>query len=86
MKKKITLILLIVAAMIVGSAIGKSVEGIESLEWLGYSKGLSISPFVVAIPIISFTFGFDLNINVAQIIMAVVAVIAYPKVVKLLDA
>ncbi|MGN0622014.1 MAG: DUF4321 domain-containing protein [Porcipelethomonas sp.] len=86
MKKKIILILLLVAALILGSAVGKGAAGIESLQWLGYSKSLSVSPFTVTIPVISLTFGFDLTINVAQIIMAVAAVIAYPKIVKLLNA
>ncbi len=86
MKKKIILILLIVAALILGSAIGKGASGTEAIRWLGYSKSLSVSAFTVTIPVISFTFGFDLTINIAQIIMTVIAVIAYPKVVKLLNA
>lgn len=86
MKKKITLIILIIAALILGSIIGKNVDGVETLKWLGYSKSLSMQPSIVDIPVIKFTFGFDLSINIAQIIMTVIAVIAYPKVLKLLNA
>lgn len=52
MKKKITLIILIIAALILGSIIGKNVDGVETLKWLGYSKSLSMQPSVVDLSLI----------------------------------
>lgn len=79
-KRTLTLIVLIIAAIALGSFVGDIFSGVSSLSWLDYTVAYTLSPFTFDIKIIQLTFGFSLSINVAQIVFLVIAVLLYPKV------
>lgn len=83
MKKTLYFLLLLVCACVLGGVIGNISSG--SFAWLGYSRGISLAPSTFSTDLVSLTFGFAVNINVAQIICIIIAIYAYiktaPKVV-----
>lgn len=85
MKNKILLIALLIAGAIIGSIAGSGAEHIEALDWLAYSKHISISPFELNLVIIKLTFGCDFSMSVSQILFMILAVALYPKFSKMLS-
>ncbi len=78
MKKSLYMIVLIAAAVVLGSLIGNVVFG--SLKWLGYSRVFSFEPGTfINIDVLKLTFGITVQFNVAQIILVLVAIFVYYK-------
>jgi len=86
MKKKIILIFLLIAAAIIGSIIATACDGITYFNWLSYAKSVGVQPFTVDAVSINLTFGINFSLSVAQIICFIIAIIAYPKLAKSIDA
>lgn len=86
MKKKIILIFLLIAAAIIGSIIATACDGVTYFSWLSYAKSVGVQPFTVDAVSINLTFGINFSLSVAQIICFIIAIIAYPKLAKSLDA
>lgn len=82
MKNKILLVMLIIAAAIIGSIAAKGALNVDSLSWLAYSKGIGISPTTINLVVFNLTIGFEFSLSIAQIIFMLIAVIAYPKLAK----
>lgn len=86
MKKALLMSLFIIAAIILGGLIGGACAGINALSWLSYSKNFAFQPGTFDIDILSVTFGFSLNVNVAQLIFICIALFAYfklaPKIIS----
>ncbi|HNZ98360.1 DUF4321 domain-containing protein [Ruminococcus sp.] len=79
MKKTLYFLLLLVCACVLGVVIANSASG--SFAWLGWSRGISLSPSTFSTDIISLTFGFGLSISVAQVICIAVSIYIYIKTV-----
>ncbi len=79
MKKALLMSLFIIAAIVLGALIGGGCEGVEYLNWLSYSKDFSFQPGTIDIDVLSFTFGFSINVCVAQLILVFVGLFSYYK-------
>lgn len=78
MKKSLYMIVLIAAAVVLGSLIGNVALG--SLGWLGYSRTFSFEPGTfIDIDVLRLTFGITVTFNVAQILLVLVAILVYYK-------
>lgn len=88
-KKSLVFIFLITLAMIVGSFIAIQCSKTESfLQFLSYSYAIGLennSPMVIDLIIIKITLGFTVNISIAHGITIILAIIAYPKIVKFVE-
>lgn len=86
MKKTILLILLLLAGAVVGSLVASVTGDISGLNWLAYSKGISISPpLTINLVIMKISFGIDFSMSIAQLIFMIIAVAIYPKLKKVID-
>ncbi|MBE6839933.1 MAG: DUF4321 domain-containing protein [Ruminococcus sp.] len=82
MKKTFVFAILLLAAVILGALMGASCRDIEPLAWLAYSKGFSLDSLRIDLSILSIDFGCALKVNVAQLILILVALCVYPKAAK----
>ncbi|SEH41272.1 protein of unknown function [Ruminococcus flavefaciens] len=84
MKKTLYFLLLLICGCILGGIIASAASG--SFAWLGWSRGITLAPSTFATDLISLTFGFSVNISVAQVICIIAAIYAYiktaPKVIS----
>ncbi len=79
MKRTLLMIALLIAAIFLGGLIGESTATMAGLEWLGktYSVGISTSEFNLRV--ITITFGMQINICIAEVLMILAVLISYPK-------
>lgn len=75
--RTILLIVLLLLAVVLGMIIGNLCEGVSSLSWLAASASFGLSPTTVDLAVINITLGFAVNINVAQAILLLAAIVAY---------
>lgn len=80
MKNKLVLLFLVVAAGISGGLIGKMVDGVHGLSWLAYSKSIGLDATTLDLSIFDLTFGIHISMNVAQILLLILALLIAPKV------
>ena len=74
--------MLILAAVILGALIGSGTQNISALDWLSYSKGFTLNSLKLDLSIITISFGCAIKVNVAQLILLLVALAVYPKTAK----
>ena len=78
MKKTLYMVMLIVVACILGGLIGGAAYG--SLGWLGYTTGFDFQPGTfINTSVLTLTFGLSIYINIAQILLILVAIYVYYK-------
>lgn len=85
LKKTIAFLFFMLAGITAGTVIAKLCGGISWLEWLswGQSVGLSTSsPAVVDLIVFKIAFGFTLNVNVAQIVCILLAIVIFSRTCK----
>ncbi len=71
-KRTIYIVILVIAAITLGRLIGSHADG--ELAWLAYNLAFSFTPGeLLDIDILQLTFGISVNINVAQIILLLLA-------------
>ncbi|NLJ31065.1 MAG: DUF4321 domain-containing protein [Clostridiales bacterium] len=84
MKKNLTktflFIILLLLAVVLGKITGAACAGIPYAAWLGTGAKFGFSPFSVNLSVVSFTIGATVDINVAQAVFLLAAIIAYPKI------
>ncbi|MEF9984034.1 MAG: DUF4321 domain-containing protein [Oscillospiraceae bacterium] len=79
-KKGLIFLFFILAGVILGSLLAQITSDISGLSWLAYGKQIGISasnPMILDLAIIKIAFGFEMGINVAQIICLVLSFFAY---------
>ena len=77
-RNKWILFLFLLAGMVLGSFLGYYLKTFAFLEWLDYGQAFGMtSPMRFSLGVVSFTFGFDLRINIGSIIGMVLGYIAY---------
>lgn len=84
-KKNLVFALLFIAAIVLGSIIGDTLSGVKGLSWLSYGISFGISsgnPLVINLYILTLTFGLAFSINIAQVILIIVALLLYKPISK----
>ena len=87
MKLQRTLVFLffLLSGIIVGALLASACADISFLSWLAYGKtiGLSTSnPMLLDLSMIKVAFGFEVGVNVAQIITITAALLIYKSVAR----
>lgn len=78
--KSILLIILLLLAVVLGKIIGAACVGNPYASWLGAGASFGFSPLTVNLSVVSFTVGAMVNINVAQAVLLLAAIVSYTKV------
>ncbi len=78
------LLFLILAAVVIGGFIAQLTSGISALKWLTYGEAISfnygnLNP-LIDLGIFKFNFGFQLNVNILQIVLICISLLIYRKV------
>ena len=79
-KHNLILIFLLLAGVAVGSLLASATAGMPFLGWLSYGGRVGIStqePMLLDLAVLQVAFGFQLQINVAQIICIIAAICMY---------
>ena len=79
-KHNLILIILLLAGVVVGSLLANVTAGVPFLGWLSYGGRVGIStqePMLLDLAVLQVAFGFQLQINVAQIICIIAAICMY---------
>ena len=85
MKKNLILLFLLLAGVMFGSLLAAATRGIPTLSWLSYGQTVGISvdnPMILDLAVIQLAFGFELGVNIAQIICVLIAIFAYKGLVS----
>ena len=73
-------ILFIFAGLVIGGLLGQVASQVDWLSWLAYGQTFGIQdPFVLDMNVLSLTFAFSININIASIIGLGIAIFLYKK-------
>lgn len=83
-KKNLLLIVFVLSGIILGALAAELAAKIPYLGWLSFGKTVGISPdtpLLLDLSVFRLAFGVELGINVAQVIMVLLGVLAYKKVV-----
>ncbi len=79
MKRTLLMIVLLIAAIFLGGLIGETTATLAGLEWLGKTYSVGISTCELNLRVITLTFGLQLQICIAEVLMILVALLSYPK-------
>ena len=85
MKKNLILLFLLLAGVMFGSLLAAATRGSPWLSWLSYGQTVGISvdnPMILDLAVIQLAFGFELGVNIAQIICVLIAIFAYKGLVS----
>ena len=85
MKGKSTLILifLLLAGFVIGGLIAHVTANILFLQWLGFGMPIAINggaPVAIDLAIFKISFGFSMNINVAEVVCIIFALILHRRI------
>lgn len=73
-------ILFIFAGLVIGGLLGQVASQVDWLSWLSYGQTFGIQePFVLNMNVLSLTFAFSIQINIASIIGLAIAIFLYKK-------
>ena len=74
------IILFIFAGLVIGGLLGQVAAQVDWLSWLSYGQTFGIQePFVLDMNVLSLTFAFSIQINIASIIGLAIAIFLYKK-------
>ena len=73
-------ILFIFAGLVIGGLLGQVASQVDWLSWLAYGQTFGIQdPFILDMNVLSLTFAFSIQINIASIIGLAIAIFLYKK-------
>ncbi len=73
-------ILFIFAGLVIGGLLGQVASQVDWLSWLAYGQTFGIQdPFILDMNVLSLTFAFSIQINIASIIGLAIAIFLYRK-------
>ncbi len=84
-KKNLVLIFFLLAGVILGALLANVGQHVPFLSWLAYGKTVGISPdspMVIDLSVVRVAFGFEMGINVAQIITIILSILGYKSISK----
>ena len=74
------ILVFICAGLVIGGLLGEVASQVDWLKWLAYGQTFGIeNPFVLDLNVLSLTFAFTININIASIIGLSIAIFLYRK-------
>lgn len=79
-KKILVYIAVFAIAIGAGSVISTLCAQISAMSWLAIQPTFGIEPFNLNLIVLDFTFGLNIHLTVAHIIMIIIAVFVSPKV------
>lgn len=85
LKRTVAFLFFLLAGVVLGTVIANLCSGVPFLSWLAYNLSVGIdtgSPLVLDLIVFKLAFGFTLNVNAAQIICVIIALIVYGKTCK----
>ncbi len=85
LQRTLAFLFFLLAGIIVGALLASVGEAVPFLSWLAYGKtiGLSTSnPMLLDLSMLKVAFGFEIGINVAQIITITIALLVYRNVAQ----
>lgn len=85
MKNKLVFIFLVLTAAVLGGVIGELTVGMYGLSWLAYGKTIGFDTVSLNIIFMDLTFGLHFSLNVAQVILLLIALLIHKKVSALID-
>lgn len=87
LKKTLLMLFLLLAGVVLGAMVANLCQGVPVLSWLSFSRSIGISPeapLVLNLSVIQFTFGFAMELSVAQILAIGAAIAVYNAIRKML--
>ena len=78
--KTLLLVILLLLAVVLGMVIGNVCENVRGLSWLALSAEFGLQLTAVNLAVLQLTFGLTVNINVAQAILLLIAILVYTRV------
>lgn len=84
-RKVLFLIFFLLAGVILGGLIANLTHNISFLAWLSYGETIGLSaanPAVLDFSVLRIAFGFEMGINVAQVICIIASLFAYKAMIK----
>ena len=85
LKRTVAFLFFLLAGVVFGTVIANLCAGVPFLSWLAYNLSVGIdtgSPMVLDLIVFKLAFGFTLNVNAAQIICVIIALMVYGKTCK----
>lgn len=79
-KRNLLLLFMLLAGVVMGSLLASVTAKVPMLGWLSYGSSVGIStgePMLLDLAVLQIAFGFQFQINVAQIICIILAVCLY---------
>lgn len=79
-KKTIAFLFFLLAGIVLGTALGRLCAEVSFLRWLSYTMSVGISndaPLLLDLIVFKLSFGFVLDVNPAQILCVIAALIIY---------
>lgn len=80
-KKILVYIAVFAIAIGAGSAIAAVSSNISAMSWLAIQPSFGFEPFKLNLIVLDVTFGLNIHITVAHIIMIIIAIFVSPKIV-----
>lgn len=78
MNKVIYMTFLAISAVVLGGFFGGIIDSTPGLSWLAYSKTFAFEPGTfLDFDILRLTFGISFSINIAQILLIIIAIVIY---------
>ncbi len=84
MKKGLLMFALVMIAVFIGNLIGELSLGVAGMEWLGKGYEIGISTTELDLHLIVLTFGIQVRVCIAEVVLLLAALIGYPKLAKLI--
>ena len=78
--RTLLLVILLLLAIVLGVVIGNVTAGVPYLSWLGLAADFGLAPTTVDLAILKLTFGMQINLNVAQAILLLAAILIYSRI------
>ncbi len=80
MKNKLVFLFCIIVAIIIGTFLGEICADTPYLEWLGRNFAFSTGIYDLNLHFVKLTLGLDFSINLAQVLMMMIALYVSPKI------
>lgn len=77
-KNSLLLIFLVLAGYVIGGMLAQVTKNVSFLTWLSYSQPIGLDagrPAQIDLAFLKLAFGFQMNLNVAEVIFMIVAII-----------
>lgn len=77
-KNSLLLIFMVLAGYVVGGMLAQVTKNISFLSWLSYSQPIGLDagkPAQIDLAFLKLAFGFQMNLNVSEVVLMIVAIV-----------